>query len=474
MQLPVTHKQAGLLRAIIPIVLLAGAMLYMFDVIAQTSGELSDAPDMLPGQTTTSPGALQLIHGGLADTLDVDIYCIRIVDRSVFTATVLDSVMFDVQLFLFDSTGVGVVHNDDKPPGGRFESRITGALVPRVGVYYLAVSDYDRDPLDPGGHLIWLSEPVYDERAPDGPGAPGPLAAWTDTVEAVIGDYWLELEGCEACDTSGRQPGGWVELGDAFDQLPGQTTAGTGDLLGIFGELADTNDVDVYCIDITDAGGFTATTSAVPVFDTQLFLFDENGDGVTFNDDDPAGGTGNSSIGAANLPGPGTYYLAVSYHDNDPLTGGAIPIWLDAPPSAERAPDGAGAPGPLAAWSGGGDGQGLYAIALTGASFCTDEPVGIPPPAAGNDVGLEVHPNPFNPSTMVVYTLPQPGPVRILIYDVAGRLVRILVDGLRDAGRRSVQWNGRDNRGTPVASGVYFVRLEFDGRVTAQRAVLIK
>lgn len=70
------------------------------------------------------------------------------------------------------------------------------------------------------------------------------------------------------------------------------------------------------------------------------------------------------------------------------------------------------------------------------------------------------HPNPFNPQTSLRYSLPQPAAVRLVIYDVRGRLVRTLVTGNQPAGLHTVVWDGRDDRGSDVASGVYFARLE--------------
>ncbi len=85
-----------------------------------------------------------------------------------------------------------------------------------------------------------------------------------------------------------------------------------------------------------------------------------------------------------------------------------------------------------------------------------------------------VTPNPFNPQTTIVYTIAETAPVTLGIYDAAGRLVRSLVDGPRAAGRHTELWNGLDDRGAAAASGVYFVRLESAGRVTTQKAVLMK
>jgi hypothetical protein len=73
-------------------------------------------------------------------------------------------------------------------------------------------------------------------------------------------------------------------------------------------------------------------------------------------------------------------------------------------------------------------------------------------------------PNPFNPVTTIRYDVPAGGgEVSILIYDVVGRLVRTLVSGPQVPGRKTVTWQGRDNRGQRVSSGVYFCRMRAAG-----------
>jgi hypothetical protein len=84
-------------------------------------------------------------------------------------------------------------------------------------------------------------------------------------------------------------------------------------------------------------------------------------------------------------------------------------------------------------------------------------------------------PNPFNPVTLIQYELPTAGRVELGVYDLSGRLVRVLVDDEHlEAGRRTAPWNGRDDDGRSVASGVYFYRLEVGGEVLTRRMVLLK
>jgi len=87
---------------------------------------------------------------------------------------------------------------------------------------------------------------------------------------------------------------------------------------------------------------------------------------------------------------------------------------------------------------------------------------------------LMAHPNPFNPSTTIEYQLPTRGLVRLGIYNLRGRLVGDLVQEIKNAGGHNVEWDGRDQAGAPVASGVYFARMEFKGQITTQKLVVAR
>ncbi len=85
-------------------------------------------------------------------------------------------------------------------------------------------------------------------------------------------------------------------------------------------------------------------------------------------------------------------------------------------------------------------------------------------------------PNPFNPTTTIRYWISVAGPVKLNVYDASGALVRTLVDGVvnPNAGGNTVIWNGRNNVGATVTSGVYFYRLEAAGVIRTQKLVLLK
>ncbi len=84
-------------------------------------------------------------------------------------------------------------------------------------------------------------------------------------------------------------------------------------------------------------------------------------------------------------------------------------------------------------------------------------------------------PNPFNPETTIRFTVPPPGRIASLeIYDVAGRRVATLISGEKTIGARAVRWNGRDNDGREVPSGVYFCRLVAGDEIVSRKIVLLR
>lgn len=164
----------------------------------------------------------------------------------------------------------------------------------------------------------------------------------------------------------------WVESGDAGD-LPGtaQVPAGSGALLSISGSIASNADADMYCISIPTTSTFRASTCGGTTIDTQLWLFNSDGMGISFNDDDPGACGLQSTLTGVFVPGPGQYYLAISTYSNDATNAAGQEIWLDQPFGTERAPDGAGAGDPfVTGWNGGGLSSGQYRIALQGTEYC--------------------------------------------------------------------------------------------------------
>jgi hypothetical protein len=87
---------------------------------------------------------------------------------------------------------------------------------------------------------------------------------------------------------------------------------------------------------------------------------------------------------------------------------------------------------------------------------------------------LRAWPNPFNPRVELVFDLAQPGPVRLQIHDARGRLVAVLVEGVRAAGPHAAVWEGRDRQGRALPSGVYFARLNVGGARSVRKLVLAR
>lgn len=84
------------------------------------------------------------------------------------------------------------------------------------------------------------------------------------------------------------------------------------------------------------------------------------------------------------------------------------------------------------------------------------------------------YPNPFNPNTTIEYDLRKSLEVQLTIYDLLGQEVRTLVNEKQNSGRKSVTWNGTNNTGIKVSSGIYFYRIETDNFVLSKKMILIQ
>jgi len=106
---------------------------------------------------------------------------------------------------------------------------------------------------------------------------------------------------------------------------------------------------------------------------------------------------------------------------------------------------------------------------------------GTPSPKTTADIALpdkltlyQNYPNPFNPATTISFRLDQKARVNLTVYNILGEKVKVLVDGDREAGTQTVIWDGTDNNGAGVASGVYFYRLVADDQVLTRKMSLLK
>lgn len=114
------------------------------------------------------------------------------------------------------------------------------------------------------------------------------------------------------------------------------------------------------------------------------------------------------------------------------------------------------------------------ATGLEGMVFKTqDGPVSADPPVR-SIILRQNHPNPFNPSTRISFSLAEACEISLVIHEQTGRTVRTLLKGPAPAGPRSVDWDGRDDAGRPVASGTYLYELKAGHERAARKMVLVR
>ncbi|MCK4353294.1 T9SS type A sorting domain-containing protein, partial [candidate division WOR-3 bacterium] len=82
-------------------------------------------------------------------------------------------------------------------------------------------------------------------------------------------------------------------------------------------------------------------------------------------------------------------------------------------------------------------------------------------------------PNPFKQTTQIQYAITNRAQVTIKVYDITGRLVKMLVNGVIESGYYSVTWDGKDEKGEPLASGMYFYRLEAGKNKATRKLILL-
>ena len=84
------------------------------------------------------------------------------------------------------------------------------------------------------------------------------------------------------------------------------------------------------------------------------------------------------------------------------------------------------------------------------------------------------YPNPFNPTTIIEYTIDEPGNVSIMIYNTKGQLVKTLINETKNADHYSEIWNGQDNNNSDVPSGIYFYKLDTNKYSSIKKMILMK
>jgi hypothetical protein len=117
-----------------------------------------------------------------------------------------------------------------------------------------------------------------------------------------------------------------------------------------------------------------------------------------------------------------------------------------------------------------GNGIHLYAVDTSRVMTFVDDAMQKPP----DDYLLQNHPNPFNPSTRIEYSLAASSMVELSVVNILGQRIVTLFEGLRPAGHHSVVWDGTDASGHLVASGIYFYRLVTPNVVESRKMILLK
>jgi hypothetical protein len=117
----------------------------------------------------------------------------------------------------------------------------------------------------------------------------------------------------------------------------------------------------------------------------------------------------------------------------------------------------------------------LYAQRIDAGGMLGAPTLGVPGGGPGLAAFAPPAPNPVRRGTRVAlaFSLPAAGPASLVLYDVAGRLVRELVSGPQPAGAQRLAWDGRDGEGRAVPAGVYFARLEHAGGSVTRRLVTL-
>lgn len=94
-------------------------------------------------------------------------------------------------------------------------------------------------------------------------------------------------------------------------------------------------------------------------------------------------------------------------------------------------------------------------------------------PAYRNEL-FQNYPNPFNPATTIEFSLAREGYCELKIFNVQGQRIRTLMSDRKPPGRYKVSWDGRNNRGTAVTSGIYFYRLQAGSFVSVRKMIILR
>ena len=240
------------------------------------------------------------------------------------------------------------------------------------------------------------------------------------------------------------------------------------------------DDVDFFSFRVLGGAVFFDIDNDPFTFNTVLSLFDSGGTLLVLADDSSPVDIGSAStldsfLGVYALPGPGTYYVAVSKYSNlpnaFPCPGIALLNRPDGESSGGYALSGCAAANFSFTASGIQEG-GAYRLQLS-----VDQPgiVAVPPDTPTSFLLGRVHPNPTRVGATISFTLPVKTDVLVEVCDVAGCVVRVVLPEQElPSGTRSLFWDGRDDSGRIVASGLYFLRTRVGSASVVRRLAVLR
>lgn len=272
----------------------------------------------------------------------------------------------------------------------------------------------------------WQTQETVIDRQPivqDG----AQVDAYTFTLPAVTeaGEYWLRMR--LGVDADLLTPTGITFGGDVRDMAIQIITSGS----------------SISGVAFTDMNGNNQPDGQDLILDGMTVYADLNGN-RELDDNEPRTTTDQDGFYVLNLPGAGTYAIMSAYPDRPGwlYDGNPIPVTI-------------------------GDDEDLTLNLNAGFVIVSDVEQ---KPDVPQTVRLhQNYPNPFNPSTNISYDIPAAGHVRLAVYDVTGRLVRVLVDQTQPAGSYIMPFEA-----SSLTSGLYLIRLESAGLVATGKMTLIK
>jgi hypothetical protein len=325
--------------------------------------------------------------------------------------------------------------------GQRFMSVLLAVLV--LGALPITLEAFTKD------FLIWDPDPNYSS---------GPIIRATLLGLGYSGDY-----------TTGSLPGNltdyrsiWICLGVPFDNYSLSSAEGdqlvayvTGqDSTNIYMEGADTWVIDpptsihpfFHIIGLRNGSGDTDEIIGQPGTFTEGMIFYYNGENLFLDHLDPDSFSFAILADTNNASGF-DYFIGIAY-DNGTCTYKTVGTSFEF-----GGLDDISSPTPKADLA-----DSIMSF------FCIPKPIGMEEEPLPNLLPKvfalsQSKPNPAGSSVQIHYDLPARSRVHLVIYDITGRVVRVLVDESREAGYRSIVWDGRDSRGKEIASGVYFYKL---------------